>query len=222
MITLIVTRSKFLLNLLSSTLKYNKYSVDTAFIKEYNVDLLKIFKRRDYNSIVIEIDKFPDNFFNLIDYERYYKKPQLIGIIRNNDWRERVRYLKMGFNEIFSYPFPTQELITKINNFVPYESPTKSLEYSFGDISIDIYNQKVIKNNKEIAFNKKEFQILEYLAKNSSRVISRNELFDHVWDYQKINSSNTVDVHISRIRKKLKQNIIATFHGSGYKIKRLN
>jgi len=67
---------------------------------------------------------------------------------------------------------------------------------------------------------KKEYDLLEYLVRNKDRVISRCELLDHVWDYREYVGSNTIDVHIKRLRDKLHdKNIIETVHGIGYKAK---
>ena len=72
---------------------------------------------------------------------------------------------------------------------------------------------------KDIKLRRKEYELLEYLVKNSNRTVSRCELHDHVWDYREYLGSNTVDVHIKRIREKLdKKDLIKTVHGQGYQV----
>ncbi len=75
-------------------------------------------------------------------------------------------------------------------------------------------------NTKDIDLRRKEYELFEYLARNRNRVISRCELLDHVWDYRSYTGSNTIDVHIKRIRDKIvNKNLIETVHGQGYRIK---
>ncbi|MCA9375005.1 winged helix-turn-helix transcriptional regulator [Candidatus Dojkabacteria bacterium] len=72
---------------------------------------------------------------------------------------------------------------------------------------------------KKIVLRKKEFGILEYMMRNKNRPISRSELLDNVWGYESTSSSNTIDVHVSKLRKTLSKNLIQTVHGFGYLIR---
>jgi DNA-binding response OmpR family regulator len=82
------------------------------------------------------------------------------------------------------------------------------------------YLLTISKNKKEIPLRRREFALLEYMVRNKNRTISRAELLDHVWDYRRATGSNTVDVHIKRLRDKLMdKDIIETVHGFGYTVK---
>jgi len=88
-----------------------------------------------------------------------------------------------------------------------------------GGYCLDGENYTITDANRNIKLRKKEFEVLEYLVKNKNRTISRCELLDHVWDYREYIGSNTIDVHIKRIRDKLeKKGLIKTVHGKGYKV----
>ena len=74
--------------------------------------------------------------------------------------------------------------------------------------------------NKMINLRRKEYELFEYLVRNKDRTVSRCELLDHVWDYRQYVGSNTIDVHIKRLRDKLEdKRIIRTVHGIGYQVK---
>jgi len=89
-----------------------------------------------------------------------------------------------------------------------------------GDVLLDTNNKTVSTKNSDIDLRKKEYQLLEYLVRNKNRTISRCELLDHVWDYRSYTGSNTIDVHIKRLRDKLpRKSLIETVHGQGYRIK---
>jgi DNA-binding response OmpR family regulator len=88
-----------------------------------------------------------------------------------------------------------------------------------GGFCLDRDNYTIKDRDRHIKLRKKEYEVLEYLVRNKDRTISRCELLDHVWDYREYIGSNTIDVHIKRIRDKLdKKELIKTIHGKGYKI----
>ena len=88
-----------------------------------------------------------------------------------------------------------------------------------GDLMVDLQEKAVYKDNMDIEIRRKEYDLFEYLVRNHDRVVSRCELLDHVWDYRKYIGSNTIDVHINRLRDKLKdKDLIRTIHGVGYQI----
>jgi two-component system alkaline phosphatase synthesis response regulator PhoP len=74
--------------------------------------------------------------------------------------------------------------------------------YNFGNVTIDFQKHEVVKNNRKIDLTLKEFELLEVLIKNKSRVMTRDFLLDKVWGYEYIGETRTVDVHIRYLRKK--------------------
>jgi len=89
-----------------------------------------------------------------------------------------------------------------------------------GDILLDTTNKTVSVKNSDIDLRKKEYQLLEYLVRNRNRTVSRCELLDHVWDYRSYTGSNTIDVHVKRLRDKIPcKGLIETVHGQGYRVK---
>lgn len=148
------------------------------------------------------------------------KEILILGIASKATWKEKVEFLNAGADDVMDYPYAIQELIARINSLVrrPKKRIDKYLRYK--DLTIDTDLKYVTKNSEEVPLRRREYTLLEYLVKNRNRMLSRNELLDKVWDYRRITSSNTVDVHIKRVRDKLNdKDIIKTIHGFGYVIK---
>jgi DNA-binding response OmpR family regulator len=91
---------------------------------------------------------------------------------------------------------------------------------NFAKISLDTKSRLALYKNKPLNLTLKEFMVLEYLLRNPDKVITRDTLYSHAWDFADSSFSNTVDVHIKNLRKKISDNgkIIQTVRGIGYKI----
>jgi DNA-binding response OmpR family regulator len=142
-----------------------------------------------------------------------------LGIARKDKWKKKVNFLESGGDDVINFPFANQELVARINSLVRRPYLSKSPKYSVGKLELDP-NQKVVKlDEKIVKLRKKEYSVLEYLMQNKNRPISRNELLNNVWDYRVMSNSNTVDVHISNIRKRIRiPNLISTVNGFGYRL----
>jgi len=144
---------------------------------------------------------------------------KVLGVCNKGSWVEKVEFLNRGGDDVLTYPFPVQELLARIQVLV--RRPTNYIEDNLyiGEYVLDTDNKVVSKGNQDIALRKKEYSLFEYLLRNKDRAISRCELLDHVWDYREYVGSNTIDVHIKRLRDKLDdKGLIKTVHGVGYKI----
>lgn len=145
----------------------------------------------------------------------------IIAILNKGDWKERISLFESGADDVLNFPFPIKELVVRIENLLRRPKERADKQYNIEDIIINTAEKCARDGEKEIELRRKEYSILEYLAKNQGRTVSRTELMDNIWDYRKITGSNTVDVHISNLRKKLSgKDIIKTVHGFGYKIEK--
>ena len=143
-----------------------------------------------------------------------------MGICNKGNWVEKVDFLNNGGDDVLTYPFPVQELLARIQSLIRRPRSYIDKNIYIGDFLLDLDTKSVYKNNKDIEIRKKEYDLFEYLVRNKDRVVSRCELLDHVWDYREYVGSNTIDVHINRLREKLEdKKVIETVHGVGYKVK---
>ena len=145
---------------------------------------------------------------------------KILGICNRGSWVEKVEFLKRGGDDVLTYPFPIQELLARIQSLMRRPKNYVDKNLYIGDFMLDLDNKSVYKDNVDVDIRKKEYDLFEYLVRNKNRVISRCELLDHVWDYREYVGSNTIDVHIKRLRDKLQDNsLIETVHGVGYQVK---
>jgi len=142
---------------------------------------------------------------------------KILGVCNSGTWTEKVSFLNHGGDDVLSYPFPMQELLARIQSLNRRPKSYLDSNISLGDLTLDLDSKSIYKGNEEIEVRNKEYDLFEYLVRNKERPISRCELLDHVWDYRQYVGSNTIDVHVNRLREKLKDsNVIETVHGVGY------
>ncbi|KKR06493.1 MAG: Two component transcriptional regulator, winged helix family [candidate division WS6 bacterium GW2011_GWF2_39_15] len=144
----------------------------------------------------------------------------ILGIASKATWKEKVLFLNEGADDVLDYPYAIQELLARINSLLRRPKTREEKYLRFKDINIDTDLKYVTKDNEEIPLRRREYTLLEYLVKNKNRTLTRNELLEKVWDYRKLTTSNTVDVHVKKLRDKLQEkDLIKTVHGFGYVVK---
>lgn len=174
-----------------------------------------------YDIIIIDVNLPKGRTLSFLKIISKSERPPLIlGLSSKATWKEKVEVLNMGADDVIDYPYAIAELLARINSLQrrPKHKENKYIRYR--DLNIDTDMKYVTKNNQEIPLRRREYTLLEYLVKNKNRLVSRNELLDKVWDYRKMTTSNTVDVHVKRLRDKLAdKDAIQTVHGFGYIVK---
>jgi DNA-binding response OmpR family regulator len=177
-------------------------------------------KRKIFEVIIINTNLPNESSLKIIKIIRKYdNNVKILGLCSHGGWKDKVNFLKNGGDDVVSYPFPIQELIERIKSLQRRPKSYVDSNLYIGEYCLDKENFTVKDKQKDIKLRKKEYELLEYLVKNKNRTVSRCELLDHVWDYREYIGSNTIDVHIKRIRDKLDhKNLIRTIHGKGYKV----
>ncbi len=147
---------------------------------------------------------------------------------------DKVLGLELGADDYMIKPFDSKELVArakavlrrKAPQVAPAAAETEQTEaddreyVSYEDLSIDLSNYTVIYCGSNIEMPPKELELLYYLAKHPNRVFTREQLLDHVWGYEYVGDTRTVDVHIKRLREKIKDRAnwsLYTVWGIGYK-----
>jgi DNA-binding response OmpR family regulator len=141
---------------------------------------------------------------------------------------DKVLGLEMGADDYMEKPFDSKELVARVKavlrryhkqqNVAVAESNDKIVAYP--DLTINLTNYSVTYMGEPIDMPPKELELLYCLASNPGRVFTREQLLDHIWGYEYVGDTRTVDVHIKRIREKLHDNEnfkISTIWGIGYK-----
>ncbi len=141
---------------------------------------------------------------------------------------DKVLALQLGADDYICKPFSINELIARINAlFRRMEKSnnqrfSKSQEFKFGDIRVDLKTREVYKKNLKLELTYKEFELLVMLIKSNGRVLTREYILDSIWGYKYIGETRTVDVHVRNLRKKIEDDdknpvFIETMRGIGYK-----
>jgi two-component system OmpR family response regulator len=140
-----------------------------------------------------------------------------------DDIAKKVEALNAGADDYITKPFSIAELLARMRALL--RRPPQALAsnvIAIGDLEIDLNSKRVSREGKSIFLRKKEFYLLEYLARNVGRIITREMILDHVWSTVEEPATNTIDVHIKYLRdhidKEYERKLIKTVHGMGYKI----
>ena len=136
---------------------------------------------------------------------------------------ERVRGLRAGADDYLVKPFSFAELHARIETLLrrPHETREET-SLTCGDLELDLLSRTAQRAGRKIELQHREFQMLEYLMRRKGRVITRTMLLEGLWDYRFDPQTNVIDVHISRLRKKIDAEdevaLIKTVRGAGYMI----
>ncbi len=135
---------------------------------------------------------------------------------------DKVVGLEIGADDYITKPFSMRELVARIKTILKRYSPaeTKKSLLKFPDLEIDIDKHEVKVDNDLALLTAKEFALLQYLAENKGKAVSRTKLLDTVWGIEVAIETRTVDVHVKRLREKLGKKggkYISTLRGIGYK-----
>jgi DNA-binding response OmpR family regulator len=139
-----------------------------------------------------------------------------------SDTDHKVTALDAGADDYLTKPFSEKELMARVRALLRRPKAAVPTKMSHKDLTLDTSNKQVYFKEKLVPLTLKEFGILEYLLRNENQVISRDQILDHVWDFEVNAFSNIVDVHITNLRKKLEKagakDVLHTIRGVGYKI----
>ena len=141
------------------------------------------------------------------------------------DTEERVRGLRAGSDDYLAKPFSVAELLARVEALGRRQATGDAASrIRSGDLTIDLAARLVKIRDARVELTEREFRILEYLARNEGRVVTRSMLLEHVWDYSFDPQTNIIDQHVSRLRQKLDRagagTLIETVRGAGYSIGR--
>jgi len=137
---------------------------------------------------------------------------------------ERVRGLQAGGDDYLTKPFAFSELLARVHALIRRASNApEPTAITVGDLHIDLLGRVVMRAGQEIDLQPREFGVLEYLARNAGRVISKTMIMEHVWDYNFDPQTNVVESRICRLRDKIDKGfgtpLIHTVRGMGYVLK---
>jgi len=178
-----------------------------------------------YDAAVIDVMLPGMNGLAVIDElrRRRIKLPVII-LSAKRSIDERIQGLQAGGDDYLTKPFAFTELLARVQALIRRASDTpEPTTINVGDLSIDLLGRVVSRDGREIALQPREFSLLEYLARNAGRVVSKTMIMERVWDYNFDPQTNVVESRICRLRDKLDKHfdtsLIHTVRGMGYVLK---
>ncbi len=153
--------------------------------------------------------------------ERNISVPILI-LTAKNTTTDKVVLLNAGADDYLSKPFSFAELVARLQALMRRPEPTLQTELVVGELRLDSGQHTVYCGDEQIKLTTKEFALLEFFMRNPGKILDRELILDHVWDFNFNSFSNVVDVHVKNLRKKLGQTeeklFIETVDGVGYRL----
>jgi DNA-binding response OmpR family regulator len=215
---LITEDEKDLADALSRGLRQQGYAADIALDGEEALEMVEV---NDYDLIILDLNLPKIDGVEVC--QRIRAEGSSIGILMltaRSSLDDRVNGLDQGADDYLVKPFHFPELLARVRAILRREGETRDPILRIGDLVLDPNAVKGYYRGSEILFTTKEFAILEYLMRHAGRVISQEELLEHVWNEDANMFTQTVKVHIKNIRSKLNTagagDLISTVKGRGY------
>jgi DNA-binding response OmpR family regulator len=202
---------------LKKGLEQERYAVDLAHDGELGLDLAST---NDYDCIVLDLmlPKLDGTKVCTTLREDGIHTPILM-LTAKGTLKDKVTGLDTGADDYLVKPFAFEELLARLRALTRRPAQTKSQILTAGDLALDPVNFVVTRGKTPLTLSRKEFSLLEYFLRHPGSILSKQQLIDHVWDYDADVLENTVEVNIRNLRRKLgRPDPIKTIRGFGYKL----
>ena len=202
-------------------LKLEHYGVDSCFDGKEALDY--VFSA-EYDVILLDI-MLPklDGFEVLKKIRNKNIKTPVLLLTARDGIEDRVQGLDFGADDYLVKPFAFDELLARIRVLLRRNTDNASNIFTLSNLTVNCNSHEVFRDNTSIKLSTREFKILEYMIRNKEKVLSREKIEQHIWDYNYEGGTNVVDVYIRYLRKKIDDNfspkLIHTIRGIGYILK---
>lgn len=213
---LVVEDEPNLLRQLKAALEGAGYAVDTASDGE---DAQYLGSTENYDAVVLDLGLPEVDGLTVLDRWRKEGKTMPVLVLTARDsWSDKVAGLDAGADDYLAKPFQTEELIARLRALIRRAAGQATSELTAGGVRLDSRSGRVTLDGEPVKLTAQEFKLLSYLMHHKGKVVSRTELIEHIYDQDFDRDSNTIEVFITRIRKKLGPDLISTTRGLGYSL----
>ena len=201
---------------LKDALTESGYAVDVAFDGEEGHYL---GDTEPYDAIVLDIG-LPqmDGLSVLEEWRRAGKTTPVLLLTARDRWSDKVQGIDAGADDYVAKPFHMEEVLARLRALVRRAAGLASNEIVAGSVRLDARSGKVTVDGQSVKLTSHELRLLSYLMHHKGKVVSRTELTEHLYDQDFDRDSNTIEVFVGRLRKKLPDDCIQTGRGLGYQI----
>ncbi len=170
-----------------------------------------------YDAVILDLGlPVLDGVSVLEKWRRAGKKMPVLILTARDRWSDKVAGFDAGADDYVTKPFNMEEILARIRALVRRSAGHATSELICGPVTLDTKGAKVLVNGMGIKLTSLEYRLLEYLMMHGGKVVSRNELVEHLYDQDFDRDSNTIEVFIGRLRKKLGVDVLHTIRGMGY------
>jgi two-component system, OmpR family, response regulator len=213
---LIVEDEPNLLRQLKTALEASGYAIDTASDGE---DGHYLGSTENYDAVVLDLGLPEIDGLTVLDrWRREGRVMPVLVLTARDSWSDKVAGLDAGADDYLAKPFQTEELIARLRALIRRAAGQATSELMAGGVRLDSRSGRVTLNGEPVKLTAQEFKLLSYLMHHKGKVVSRTELIEHIYDQDFDRDSNTIEVFITRIRKKLGAELISTTRGLGYSL----
>jgi two-component system, OmpR family, response regulator len=170
-----------------------------------------------YDAVVLDLGlPVIDGVSVLEKWRRAGRKMPVLILTARDRWSDKVAGFDAGADDYVTKPFHMEEVLARLRALVRRTAGHASSEITCGPVTLDTKGARVLVNGMGIKLTSLEYRLLEYLMHHKGKVVSRTELVEHLYDQDFDRDSNTVEVFVGRLRKKLGVDVLQTIRGMGY------
>jgi two-component system OmpR family response regulator len=213
---LVVEDDRDLSRQLGTALREAGYAVDSAFDGEEGHFL---GDTEPYDAVVLDIGLPRQDGISVLERWRRDGRTMPVLLLTARDrWSDKVAGIDAGADDYVAKPFHMEEVLARIRALVRRAAGHASNEIACGPVRVDTRASRVTVDGNPVKLTSHEYRLLVYLLMHQGRVVSRSELTEHLYDQDFDRDSNTIEVFVGRLRKKLAADVIETVRGLGYRL----
>lgn len=219
---LIIEDDKKIAKAVTTGLELEGFAVDVA---ENGLDGYDLASTVDYDTIILDLMLPGMDGMEICKRLRVEgKRTPVLILTARGETEDKVLGLNSGADDYLAKPFAFNELLARIRSLLRRSGTYIPSVLVCGDLKLDAQTFIVSRGGKEISLSKKEFALLEYMLRNKNKVLTKDDIIEHVWDYDADVLSNTVEVYIGYLRNKIDKPfknaplMLKTVWGFGYKL----
>jgi two-component system OmpR family response regulator len=190
------------------------YAVDHAFDGEEGQYL---GETEPYDCVILDLGLPKTDGVTLLgNWRRDGRRMPVIILTARDRWSDKVSGFDAGADDYVTKPFHMEELLARVRALLRRAAGHATSEIACGPVSLDTRSGRVLVEGNAVKLTSHEYRLLAYLMHHKGRIVSRGELTEHLYDQDFDRDSNTIEVFVGRLRKKLGVDIIQTVRGLGY------
>jgi two-component system OmpR family response regulator len=213
---LVIEDDKALNRQLTDALKAAGYAVDAAMSGE---DGHFLGDTEPYDAVVLDLGLPEMDGLTILErWRRAGRSMPVLVLTARDRWSDKVAGIDAGADDYVSKPFHMEEVLARLRALIRRSAGSATNDFRCGPVLLDSRASRVTVDGTPVKLTSHEYRVLAYLMLHMGRIVSRTELTEHLYDQDFDRDSNTIEVFIGRLRKKLNVDIIETVRGLGYRV----